>query len=293
MSLVERARAKLENFAGAEISSRSLGLIRIFGAILVIFRLAPKLSLHRFDDPYAPLCAAALLLSCLFMIPGYKTRWFAVIAAISLGVLHIYYGQRVNNTLLAKPVLPFQMMVLLALTPSGRSLSIDRVLEVRRARREGRDPPPETMPWWQLELFLLTIASLYFWAAMNKTDARWLRGERMERYWLMWFGGSDSFVYSPLVHPLSVMFAWATTILEFVLAFGLMSRRFRHWVMWGGIALHVGILYTLSVPYFSMLMFTLLFAAAKPDKIHEYLSLLADDGIDDPRGPPDQAQPSA
>lgn len=278
MSLLERGRAKLDAFVGAEISSRPLALIRIFGAVLVIFRLVPKLSPHHLEEPYAPLLAWILFLSAGFMIVGYKTRWFAGFAAAAFAVLHLYFGEYEGNMGLAKPVLPFQMMVLLALTPSGRSLSIDRAIEVRRARREGRDPPPERMPWWQLELFLISIASLYFWAAENKTDKAWLNGERMERYWIEWFGGSDSLVYSPIVHPISVFLAWSTTMLEFVLAFGLLTRRFRHWVMWGGVLLHVGILYTLSVPYFSMLMFTMLIAAARPEKIHELLSLLGDEG---------------
>jgi hypothetical protein len=170
------------------------------------------------------------------------------------------------------------MSVLLAVTPSGRSLSIDRLIELRRARRENREPAPERMPWWQLELFLLTIASLYMWTAYDKTDEKWFRGERMERYYLEWYGGSDSLVYSPWVHSICVIMAWATTALEFTLAFGLLIRRFRHVVLWGGIMLHAGILYTLSVPFFSVLMFVMLIAAARPWKVHEFLTLLGDDG---------------
>lgn len=277
-ALVDRGRAKLEAFAGAEISSRSLALVRIFGTVLMLFRFAPKMNSHHLDQPLAVVLAWLLFLSAGFVIVGFQTRGAAIIMAVSLAVLHTYYGSYLQDPSLAKPVLPMQMSILLALTPSGRSLSIDRVLEVRKAQRQGREPEPERMPWWQLELFLLTICSLYLWTAYDKTDIEWFRGERMERYYLEWYGGSDSMAYSRWVHPIAVFMACATTLLEFTLAFGLLIRRYRHYVLWGGVMLHLGILYSLSVPYFSILMLSILIAAMRPDKVHEFLTLLADDG---------------
>jgi hypothetical protein len=133
------------------------------------------------------------------------------------------------------------------------------------------------MRWWQVELFILQICSVYLWAAENKSDPAWFRGERMERYWVEWFGGSDSLAFRPLVHPIAVFFAWSTTILEYVLAFGLLSRRLRPYLLWGGVLLHLGILYTVSVTYFSSMMILVLGLCIPPKVVHDFVSRLTFD----------------
>src|SRR5690554_6237952 len=89
-----------------------------------------------------------------------------------------------------------------------------------------------------------------------------------------WYGGSDSLVYSALLHPGAVFFAWSTTILEYALAFGLLSRRFRPYVLWGGVMLHVGILFMFSVTYFSTMMLLVLGLCLPPRVVDEFVSLL-------------------
>jgi hypothetical protein len=277
-SLGQWARAKLEAFSLAEISSRPLGLFRIFAILTILYQYMPHWIGHNVDGH-----AGSQVLTWVFVgagwmaLIGYRTRIATAILALAAIGLHLYYGVMHDNYLLYKPVQVFQIIILLALTPCGRSLSLDRAIEVRRARAERRPPAPETMKWWQVELFILQICSVYLWAAENKSDAAWFRGERMERYWVEWFGGSDSLAFRPLIHPIAVFFAWATTILEYALAFGLLSRRLRPYLLWGGVLLHLGILYTVSVTYFSSMMILVLGLCLPPKVVHDFVSRLTFD----------------
>jgi hypothetical protein len=272
------ARGQLEGFALAEISSRPLGLFRIFAVATILYQYTAHWVGHLLDEDSLSIVLGWLFLASGWVsMVGYKTRAATLVMAGSAAILHLYYGVVLENYLLSKPVQVFQVVVLLALTPSGRSLSIDRALEVRRARVEARPPASETMPWWQLELFIVQVSGVYLWAAENKSDPAWFRGERMERYWIEWFGGSDSLAFSPWVHRFSVFFAWSTTILEYALAFGLLFRRWRPYLLWGGVALHLGILYSLSVTHFSSMMLLLLGLCLPPRVVHEFIGLITHD----------------
>jgi hypothetical protein len=271
-------RGMLESFACAEISSRPLGMFRIFATFILIYQYAGLWVSHGIDHfPVAMVTVWVFFISAFVTMVGYKTRWASIILALSFAVLHLYYGVHHEIYKFSKPVQQFQVAVILALTPCGRSLSIDRALEVRRAIRERREPEPERMPWWLLELFILQIAVVYLWAAEDKSDDKWFRGERMERYWVEWYGNSDSLAFSKLVHPIAVFFSWSTTILEYVLAFGLPIRKLRPYLLWGGILLHLGILSGLAVTYFSFMMILILLLCMPPQWIHDFISLVIQD----------------
>jgi hypothetical protein len=273
--LAQWLRSMLESIATAEISSRPLGMFRIFVAFILIYQFAgPWVSYQADKFPVAMVTVWVFFVSAFFVLVGFKTRWATTTLALSFAILHLYYGIHHDIYKFSKPVQQFQVVVIMALCPCGRSLSIDRALEVRRAAREGREPEPERMPWWLLELFILQIAVVYLWAAEDKTDDKWFRGERMERYWIEWYGNSDSLGYSKVLHPIAVFLAWSTTILEFTLAFGLPIRRLRPYLLWGGIMLHFGILGGLAVTYFSFMMISILLLCMPPQWIHDFVELL-------------------
>lgn len=266
-------RAKLEAFAFAEASSRSLGLIRILVALNLFNEFGVQMALHRIDGrPEVIVLAWLLLAANFFVMVGYKTRWATLVWCLCWGVLHLYFGRWLGEVpVLQNTVQAFQCIVVLTIAPCGRSLSIDRALEVRSARAEGRDPTPETTPAWVYDLLLLIIAVIYLWAAHDKTDPAWLHGERMEMYFIRWYGSSESLSIWPWVHPAMVAAAWSTTIVEFMLAFGLVFRRTRAWVVVLGFMLHLGIAMTLAVSYFSFKMMVMLFAAVPPQRVHELI----------------------
>jgi hypothetical protein len=269
-------RRKLDAFALEQVSSRSLGVVRIMTSLDIIYEFASPFATHRMDQhPEILVLVWVMFIANWFVLFGYKTRWSTAILAISFGILHLYFGRWLMVVpKLQQPVQVFQVIAVLAIAPSGRSLSIDRALAVRRALREGREPPPERIPFWVLDILAVEVAAIYLWAGLDKTDAAWLHGERMEHYYMYWFGSSDSLVYTPWVHGICVFLAWATTIVELALAVGLLFRRTRVYVVWLGFMLHIGILFVFAVTYFSMMMMTVLFACLPPQRVHEMISLM-------------------
>jgi hypothetical protein len=272
-------REKLDNFALGEASSRPLGLIRILICLAIIYEFASPWVSHRVDHHTDVLLTTwVLFITNFFVLVGYKTRVFTVIWWISFGIIHLYFGRVLDVLDMQQPVLVFQIMTIVTFAPSGRSLSIDRALVVRKARREGRVPPPELIPHFVYDLFAVLITAIYFWAGQDKTDAAWFRGERMEHYYMFFYGGSDSLVYRPWIHTICVIMAWATTVIELGLAFGLLFRRTRVYVVFFGFLLHIGILFYFAVTYFSMLMMMALFACMPPQWFHDFIKYIGDDG---------------
>jgi Vitamin K-dependent gamma-carboxylase len=278
-------REKLDRFALAEASSRPLGLVRILITLAIIYEFASPWVSHRVDDDARLLVVSWIMfIANWFMLVGWKTRVVSKIWWVSFGIIHLYFGRHLDVLDMQQPVLVFQIMTLVAFAPAGRSLSIDRAREVRKARREGRQPAPERIPYFVYDLFALVIASIYFWAGQDKTDAAWLRGERMEHYYLLFYGGSDSLMARPWIHEIAMVMAWATTVLELTLAFGLILRRTRVYVVFGGFVLHIGIMFYFAVTYFSMAMMMVLFACLPPQWFHDFIAAIGDDG--EPASPP-------
>jgi hypothetical protein len=268
---------RLEAVLTTEVSSRSLGLLRIFAALSIWVEFASPWVAHRMDDYLGTLlCSWGVLFPIWLVIFGYKTRWAASIVALSFAGLHLYYGIHVGVEKLVYPVQEFQVAVLLAVTPCGRSLSVDRALEVRRAKREGRAPAPETVPWWMLELFILQTASVYLWQAIDGTEAAWLDGTTLELYIMQWYGSADIFELHPRFHDFVVGLSWATTAIAFVLAFGLLIRPLRPYLMWVAalfvFAHMLAFAHNYANSYLYLMMLTLLIACVPPAWIHQLVS---------------------
>jgi hypothetical protein len=275
------AWAKLEAFATTEVSSRILGMLRLFGALTIYTEFASPWVSHRMDDYTGMfLLDQGLFAALSVLILGYKTRIAAVAAAVCFAGLHLYYGVELGIEKVAAPVLEFQFLVLLALTPCGRSLSIDRVLAVRRAQAEGREPPPERVPWWQVELFVIAIASVHLWIAIDCSQPEWLSGATIENDLMRLWSGSDLFSYRPHVHTVAVALAWVATISAYLLAFGLLIRRWRPYLMWLGVALHFGVMLTFIATYlqsyYNLVMVATLIACFDPERLHQFISLQGD-----------------
>ncbi len=268
-----QVKERLRSWAGAEVSSRSLGLIRIFAIAVMLYRFCGPWVAHKVDVHGPALYFVWLFMAgAMVALFGYKTRWATGVMAVAFATLYFYFGKHLGIGVFGKPVQPVQVTLLLAITPCGRSLSVDRVLENRRARREGRPPSPETVEWWLLELFVLQICVIYFWAAFDKSDAQWFAGERLERLWVDWYGTSDSLATQPLLTPLAKLSAWWVIGVEYGLVPLLLWRKTRHYALWAGLFLHLSIFFALSVPHFTSMMFVMYIACARPWRVHAFLA---------------------
>src|SRR5690606_7788363 len=79
---------------------------------------------------------------------------------------------------------------LLPMIPGGRWYSVDRWLAVRRAAREGREPPAERGDLWGLRLMAIFLSLLYISTAHHKTAMPWLSGERLDAIFAYRYFGS-------------------------------------------------------------------------------------------------------
>src|SRR5690606_28442556 len=134
-------------------------------ALIIWSRWAPLLSPWADGRPSHVALGVAMLSGSLLMFAGLWTRWVVPFVAATLLVQFYGFGVYLrepgwdsHNTYLL-----VLMTALLATTPSGRSYSVDRLLAVRRARRDGLAEPEERGDLWGVRLFGLLVALVYFW----------------------------------------------------------------------------------------------------------------------------------
>jgi hypothetical protein len=155
---------------------------------------------------------------------------------------------------------------LCALTPCGRSYSLDRYLSVRKAKETGSPLPQESGNLWALRLIALQAALIYFWTAYDKTNWTFLSGITLERIFMWNYVGSD-YPDFPGFHLMMVVISWITVLLEYALI-GLLFGRFRKWLVLPGLLFHGLIYILLPVGTFSLTMWALYLSFFDPDKVH-------------------------
>ena len=160
---------------------------------------------------------------------------------------------------------------LLALTPCGRSLSVDRWLALRRAARGGPPAPAEEGDLWGAKLLLLQVSTMYVFAAYEKTYLGFLSGDRLEGITLAVHFGSDP-TGIPLFHEAHLLLAWITVAVWWVLPLGLWVRSWHRWLLPLGVIMHLGIYVLTPVATFSGTMLVAYLAALDPAAVHRALS---------------------
>lgn len=256
-------------------SSRSSGLIRIGLALLFWSRWAGELLLYMNQSVVGLILSLNFFAATTFLLIGYKSRAAALWTGAVGFVIYYYFGHALGREpwthhhtyLLAIAAL------LLTLTPCERSYSLDRYLSVARARRRRQAPPPERGNLWGLRLIVLQLSVLYFFAALDKSNAAFLSGARLEQIFLWFYAGSD-YPDIPGLPALAMVIAFVVTCLEYTLAFGLPFPRTRRYLVWPGLAFHAIIYLTLPVYTFSATMILLYLAYFDADEVDHVIARL-------------------
>ncbi|HEY2733403.1 MAG TPA: HTTM domain-containing protein, partial [Polyangiales bacterium] len=162
----------------------------------------------------------------------------------------------------------------IALTPCGRSYSLDRWRALDRAEARGETWPEERGRVAALTLIAIQLTAVYFWGAFNKSTLGWLRGDKFESQLLAFIFDSDP-PNIPGWHAWMVASSIATTLFEYTLAFGLWFRAMRRWLIPAGIVFHIAIYVTLPVTIFSALSCLLYLAYLDPDEVHGAIDRLS------------------
>jgi hypothetical protein len=258
----------------AEGSTRPLALMRVL-AVIVLWAKWGRLGAlpaRAMDVPSTGLSVLFFAFTILMFV-GYRTRLFTALTAAlvlygyhGLGVIGGARGTWVHHH---TDLLKF-FVVLLALTPCGRSLSVDRWLELRRAAAEGRRARPEWGPLWGQRLIALQLVAMYAWAGIAKLEWAFLSGARMEAYLTEFYFGAEVPV-APWFHAICFALGTGTVLLEFALALAMVWPRIQRWVLPFGVVLHVSFYMMFPVATFSVTVLAMYLAAIPPERVDQVI----------------------
>jgi hypothetical protein len=141
------------------------------------------------------------------------------------------------------------MMILLVCSPCGHSLSVDAYLDKNIIRRNWAP--------WALRLMQIQISVVYLCTVWQKLKGEtWFDGTAV--YYATRFESMKNFPVPYILDNLAIlkMLTWSTLIIEASLGLLVWIKEFRIPVIILGILLHLGIEYTMSIPFFEWVMIT-------------------------------------
>ncbi|TPV94258.1 MAG: hypothetical protein B7733_16260 [Myxococcales bacterium FL481] len=259
-----------------EASSRSSALIRV-GLVAVMWaRLAYSVILPKMlvSPQYVLLCAGFFVFSTMLLVGLWSRFSCLMMGGVLLSMVH-YFGYELGQ----EPWTHHHINILanstflLAFAPVGGSYSVDRWIAVERARRAGVPPPAERGNIMGLRLIALQMSAMYLWTAIDKSEGPWLSGARLD-YIAMWYYFPD-YPEGWGVRTLILASAWATLVLEYALAVGMLFRRTRLWLAPLGYALHGFFYVLLPIRSFSATVFATYLAFFDPDAVHRLIDRLS------------------
>jgi hypothetical protein len=248
----------------AEGSSRGAALMRIGVALLIWARFADDLALYHDRDWVWGLLGGSIYLSSFCLLIGFKSRFAALWSGLTIAVAVIYLGVIQKHYSLVHHHVSLLMIFtfLLALTPCGRSFSVDRWRSLKTA-----NPLPEWGPLWGVHLIALQASAVWFWGAVDKLHAGWLSGDRLQAIWMYYYTGSD-FPTTPGFVLLSQVAAVSAVIVELGLALGMWRPRWHKVLIPLAIAFHAVTYFTVPVATFTATMFLLMLAYIPAQTVH-------------------------
>ncbi|MGH7801724.1 MAG: HTTM domain-containing protein [Thermodesulfobacteriota bacterium] len=270
-------RGFMDNIILWEGSTRPIALIRIGIVFLLWARFASELLPFSKPTLFLVITGLSFFLSTLLMLLGFWTQFATAWTGANLVWLYLVAGPilivgtgfKHHHTYLLVAI-----TCLLALTPCGRSYSLDRVLALWKAKKQNLPLPLEIGPLWATLLIGLQVSMVYFWGAFDKTNWGFLSGSRMEHLYILYYSGSSDYPRFPGFSFLMFVLATATVVLEYVLAIFLWIERFQKWLIPLAIGFQLVIYYTLPVSTFSLTMCLLFLIYIDPDKAHRFIDEL-------------------
>jgi hypothetical protein len=256
----------------------TLGVVRmVFGAVVVVWALAMLPDLYRVfgADGVAPQYSrlrfqwsvfqiwpgdtallvgwTALLVAALAMIAGWHSRLAAVVVFV---LLQSFLRRGVYLFNAGDGILTIVALIL-ALCSCGAALSLDQ------RRRTGSFWSAQTRSPWPIRLLQVQMSLIYLVTVQAKLASKsWVDGSavffawRTDGRWALlpapeWLAGNAIAVN---------LVTWGTLAIELALAILVWNRRCRFWVLLAGVVMHLTIMVSLNVAFFSVAMFVLYLA---------------------------------
>lgn len=226
-------------------STRKAGLMRIALACIVWSTWGIPF-IHHFDLHWTHVLASlAFALSSLGFAVGLATKFSASVLAATLFATIFMAGESEAHTIwtLERRTLTATLTALMVSSSSGRSLAVDRWLEVRRSRATQAAPRPEYAPSWgmfNIRCFAtVSMASTAFW---QMTPA-WRSGRYIDLTFLD--GDMAKLTHAASLEGLSVWLAHALLVTHIYLSVAPWIDRLRPSALWLGSIVYL-ILFTVA-----------------------------------------------
>lgn len=185
------------------------------------------------------------ILSALF---GFYTRFSLSIVFIALVSLH----QR-NIWLLSSADLLIRLVTLyLIFSPCGQAFSIDSLLTKKSDQFVFAAP-------WALRLLQIQLSVVYLWTVWHKLKGGdWVDGTAV--YYATRLEAMKNFPIPYIFNsiPILKMMTWGTLLVEFLLGSFIWFKEFRRPLIIIGIGFHLCIEYSMSIPFFEIIMMAML-----------------------------------
>jgi hypothetical protein len=194
-----------------------------------------------------------LLLSAIAMTVGWHSRF----AAIVVFVLFYSFDRSGGFVFNAGDQLLTVVALILALSCCGAALSLDQ------RRRTGSFRSAQTMAPWPIRLMQVQLSLVYLVSVQAKLSGKfWADGAAASYTWRT--DGRWALLSAPewlSANAILVNAAtWGTLLIELAIAVLVWNRRWRFWVLAAGVVMHLTMMITMNVAFFSVAMFVLYLA---------------------------------
>jgi uncharacterized membrane protein YphA (DoxX/SURF4 family) len=243
-------------------------LLRFFWGLILWARWADELLPFRRLEWWYWVLSVLFFIGTTGMVIGLFSRLSSLLAGVVTLAMVFVLGHKVGIEPWTHHHTTFLAVVtfILALTPCGKSFSLDRWIAIRRAEKTDQPWPKEWGNVWAVRLVALQLSAIYFWGAVDKVRWAYLGGDRVEQPLMYLYIGSD--FPGEWFHWLAIGTAFATVTLEFTLTVGLWIRRVQLPLMVAGFIFHAGLYYFLPVTVFSIASMVAYLAYLHPDDVH-------------------------
>lgn len=274
-SAFERLRAWAVEYPG---STRGVASMRIGLTLLAWGELGEAVQPHK----TSPLLSVFFYASSFLSLVGYRAAWTTFAAGVAYMLVLVF----VPNQMLHHTYLLAVSTMLLALTPCGRSLSIDRLLAVRRARAAGAPLPEEHGNLWALRLIALELTAVFFWGGYNKItfgtqhfQTAFLTGDRIEQILVYYYSGLP--VQTPGWAKLGLaLMGTGVVVFEMAAAVLLWIPKCRLKVLAACVVMTSCFQVVLAIRAFGLLSYVLYLAFVPPELVHRAFDRLLGSGKD-------------
>jgi predicted DCC family thiol-disulfide oxidoreductase YuxK len=199
---------------------------------------------------------ALFLVCCAAFTAGWRTSWVKWVVLAG----QISYDHRNPAMTYGVDWILASLLFILCLAPAGRAMSLDRVRELRQAKRSnlGATLPLYCSPWTGActRLIQIQMASLFFFSAVTKlARPEWIDGSAV------WIVFTMDEYYSPVLLKVFASHFWlvnaatyATLLIELAYPFLIWQKSTRPYLLADALLLHAMFALLMGLWYFSFVM---------------------------------------